>query len=281
MVSRILERMEDAHLKIEAVAFDLDDTLLRDDRNISPYTLSVLRRAAEAGIRVIPASGRTRESMRGYVEEIGCASCFISCNGAEVWSPSLELLAQELLDVALAREVARFAEDHGCYAQTYAEDCFFYNQEGEWARAYAESSRLRGVHVGNLEAYIANPTPKILMMDDPRRIVELLAEARERFGGQVSLTCSKPYFLEVNPLRATKGNALGWCAEHYGFSMAHAVAFGDSLNDLSMLTAAGLGVAVANAREDVRAQVSAVCGSNEEDGVARYIEQHILSGGNT
>ena len=51
----------------EAVAFDLDDTLLRDDRTISPYTIDVLRRAAATGVKIIPASGRARESMKPYV----------------------------------------------------------------------------------------------------------------------------------------------------------------------------------------------------------------------
>ena len=267
-------------MRVDAIAFDLDDTLLRDDRAISAYTLSVLRRAAETGVRIIPASGRTRDSMRGFVDQIGCAACFIACNGAEVWAPDKTLLMQELLDVDLAREVARFAEDHGCYAQTYAEDCFFYNQEGKWADAYAESSELRGVYVGHLEAYIAQATPKILMMDHPDRIAGLLEEARLAFDGRVSLTCSKPYFLEVNPLRATKGNAIAWCAARFGFAMERVMAFGDSLNDLSMLLAVGHGVAVRNAREDVKAQIPILCGSNQEDGVAQYIEEHVLSGGN-
>ena len=134
--------------------------------------------------------------------------------------------------------------------------------------------------MGDLEAYIARPTPKILMMDDPTRIAALMAEAREAFGDRVSLTCSKPYFLEVNPPRATKGNALCWCANHFGFSMERLLAFGDSLNDLSMLLAAGRGVAVQNAREDVRARIATVCGSNQQDGVAHYIDQYVLSGGN-
>ena len=267
-------------MKVNAIAFDLDDTLLRDDRTISPYTLSVLKRAAEAGIHVIPASGRTRDSMRGFVEQIGCAACFISCNGAEVWSPDMALLMQELLDVPLAKEVARFAEEHGCYAQTYAGDSFFFNQEGEWARAYAESSQLKGVHVGNLEAYIAQPTPKILMMDSPARVAALLQEAQTAFDGRVSLTCSKPYFLEVNPLKATKGNALQWCAARLSFPLERLLAFGDSLNDLSMLLSAGRGVAVSNARADVKTRVPAVCRSNQEDGVAHYIEEHVFSGGN-
>ena len=114
------------------------------------------------------------------------------------------------------------------------------------------------------------------MMDTPERIAQLFQEARTIFAGRASLTCSKPYFLECNPLQATKGNALRWCGKHFGFGMEELLAFGDSLNDVSMLEAAGTGIAMGNAREDVKAMGFAVCSTNEEDGVARYIEEHIL-----
>ncbi|MGN0745634.1 MAG: Cof-type HAD-IIB family hydrolase [Aristaeellaceae bacterium] len=261
---------------MEAVAFDLDDTLLRDDRTISAYTVDVLRRAAALGVRIIPASGRARDSMRPYVEQLGCAAAYIACNGAEVYAPDHQPLYTLQLSAGEARMVAGFAAEHGCYAQVYDGDSFFYSMKGAYADAYARSSRLRGVYVGNLVQYIAQPTPKVLMMDEPARIAQLLEEGRRRFGDRLSVTCSKPHFLEVNPSKATKGNALRWLGEHFGFSMENVMAFGDSLNDLSMLTAAGHGVAMANAREDVRALVAACCPSNQEDGVARYVEQHIL-----
>lgn len=263
-------------MNVQAIAFDLDDTLLRDDKTISPRTLRVLRRAAEKGILIIPASGRTSSSMRRLVDEISCAACYISCNGAEVRTPAHELMMQELLPVDLAREVARFAKEHSCYGQTYVGAKFYYNRQGKYADDYAALSSLTGEYVEDLEAFLTQPTPKMLLMDDPARIAELLAIAREKWKGRASLTCSAPYFLEVNPLLATKGNALQWCAKHYGFSMENLVAFGDSLNDLSMLQAAGTGVAVANARDDVKAQIPVHTLSNQEDGVADYIEQYIL-----
>ena len=102
-------------MPIRAIAFDLDDTLLRPDNTVSDYTVDVLRRAAEKGILILPASGRTRDSMFPTVERIGCASAFISCNGADVWTTNRELLMQELLPVELAHEVARFASDRGVY----------------------------------------------------------------------------------------------------------------------------------------------------------------------
>ena len=263
-------------MPIRAIAFDLDDTLLRPDASVSDYTVDVLRRAAERGIIILPASGRTRDSMWPAVKRIGCASAFISCNGADVWTTERELLAQELLPVELAHEVARFASERGVYCQTYSPSRFFYSVENDYAASYARSSSLEGEYVGDLTAFIRQPVTKLLMMDTPERIAELYAEARALYAGRASMTCSKPYFLECNPLRATKGNALRWCADHFGFRMDELLAFGDSLNDVSMLEAAGVGVAMGNAREDVKAMGFPVCGTNEEDGVARYIEEYIL-----
>lgn len=264
-------------MPIRAIAFDLDDTLLRPDNSISDYTADVLHRAHAAGIRILPASGRTFGSMLKAVPPIiDCADCLISCNGSEVWSPDGAIMMQELIPVSLAHEVAAFAAQRGVYCQTYAPDRFFYTVENEWAASYSKLSSLQGECVGDLTAFIRKPVTKLLMMDEPARVAQLLQEAQTLFAGRASLTCSKPYFLECNPLRATKGNALAWCAEHFGFSMDELISFGDSLNDVPMLQAAGTGICVANARPDVLALGFPVCRPNSEDGVARYIEEYVL-----
>lgn len=264
-------------MSIRAIAFDLDDTLLRPDGSISAYTVDVLTRAHERGIRIIPASGRTIGSMHRAVPPIvHLASALASCNGSEVFSPDGTLLMQELLPVPLAHEVASFAAERGVYCQTYGADRFYYTVENEWAASYARLTSLEGECVGDLTAFIDHPVTKLLMMDEPERVASLLMEAQAIFAGRASFTCSKPYFLECNPLRATKANALRWCATHFGFAMEELVAFGDSLNDVSMLEAAGTGVAVANAREDVKALGFPLCRANSEDGVAHYIEENIL-----
>lgn len=264
-------------MPIRAIAFDLDDTLLRSDGSISAYTVDVLTRAHERGIRIIPASGRTYGSMMKAIPAIlDIADCLCSCNGSEVWSTDGHILMQELLPVELAHEVAAFAAERGVYCQTYSPDRFYYTMENDWATSYARLSSLQGEFVGDLTAFIRQPVTKLLMMDEPSRIMQLLKEAQALFAGRASLTCSKPYFLECNPLLATKANALKWCAAHFGFTMDELLCFGDSLNDVSMLEAAGTGVCVANAREDVRALGFPICGSNDSDGVSRYIEEHLL-----
>ena len=262
--------------QVKAAAFDLDDTLLHDDLGISPYTVDIFRKLHEKGFVFVAASGRTRMSMKPFVDRLGCVSLCISCNGAEIWNPSTqEVLYREMFSPELCREIARFGNEYRCYAQTYSDDRFYFNEHSKYSEMYAAASMLPGEYVGDLVDFIREPRTKILMMAENDKIAEMLRDARVRFHGKASVTCSKPYFLEFNPPRATKGIALEKTASLLSLTLRDFAAFGDSLNDLPMLQAAGLSVAVANARPDVIAQCDDTCPSNQEDGVAHYLSARI------
>jgi hypothetical protein len=264
--------------RVKAVVFDLDDTLLHDDLSISPFTVQTMLEAQRSGMHVIAASGRAQMSMKPFVDRLGSLSVYIACNGAEIRSAENdELIHGEFFSAQTAREIASFGAEHHVYAQTYDGSHFYYNEHSEYAERYAAASVLTGVYVGDLRTFIREERNKILMMADERKIADMLQEARARFRGRVSVTCSKPYFLEFNPLRATKGIALEYAASLLGFSLAETIAFGDSLNDLPMLETAGWSVAVSNARREVREQCDDVCGTNGEDGVAHYLSERVLN----
>ncbi len=262
---------------LKAAAFDLDDTVLRDDLTISARTLKTFIRLHEAGFVLVAASGRTLMSMKPFTDLIGCVSLCIASNGALIWDPSdCRVLHRETFSVELCHEIVQFGNEFHCYEQTYSDDRFYFNEVSDYSRRYAAVSMLPGECVGDLSAFIREPRSKILMMADEQLISHMLILARKRFEGRASVTCSKPYFLEFNPLSATKGVALGKTADILGLSPEDFVAFGDSLNDLAMLQAAGRSVAVANGRPDILAACDDICPSNQEDGVARYLADHIL-----
>ncbi|MCR5296591.1 MAG: Cof-type HAD-IIB family hydrolase [Clostridiales bacterium] len=266
-------------IPLRAAVFDLDDTLLRDDLSISPFTMETLRKLSASGFTLVAASGRAKMSMLPFVKRIGCVPLYIACNGAEIWDTEKdELLHSEMFSADLAREIASFGVEHGVYAQTYAGEYFFYNERSPYAERYAAASVLKGKYVGDLRDFIREPRNKILMMAEEDQIAAMLTEARERFAGRASVTCSKAYFLEFNPPGATKGTALEFVSDYLGIPLSEFVAFGDSLNDLPMFRAAGRSVIVANGREDVRPLCDDVCPGNMEDGVARYLAGHFLSG---
>lgn len=265
------------HFCLKAVVFDLDDTLLRNDRTISGFTVEVLRKLHSKGVSVIPASGRTQMSMKPFVDQIGCADYYISCNGAEIWDAETDRnLFRTRLPVDVAHRIVRFGCEYDCYMQTYDETRFFYNRKGHYADAYAASAMLEGECVGDLLAFIRDPVCKILMMDEAPKIAGMLEAACTVFEGSASVTCSKPVYLEFNPPDATKGLALTRTLSYLNILPSETAAFGDSLNDWSMLQISGLPVCVSNARPELLAHCKEVCRSNQEDGVADYLNRHFL-----
>ncbi len=264
---------------MNTVVFDLDDTLLHDDLTISEFTVRVFQALASKGFHIVAASGRSQFSMRPYIDQLSCVSAYISCNGAEIWDGSSHrLIRQELFSADLSREIARFAEQHDCYAQVYEGDSFYFSRFGPWAERYASFTRLKGVFVGNLSEYINEPRNKILLIDREDKIAKLYSEATVLFRNRASVTCSKPIYLEFNPLNAAKGIALQKVCSLLGTHPEDAVAFGDSLNDLSMLRTAGLGISVSNCWKEIRPYSDDSCLSNNEDGPAHYMNDHFLNG---
>lgn len=263
--------------QLKAAVFDLDDTLLHDDLSISPFTAEVFRSISRSGFRFVAASGRTLMSMKPFTDLLGCVSLCIACNGALIWDPTDgHVLSREVLSVELCHEIADFGNRYHVYAQTYSDDRFFFNEVSEYSRRYAEASMLSGEHVGDLKSFIREARSKILMMAEPEKISEMLEAGRKQFYGRASVTCSKPHFLEFNPLTATKGIALSKAASLLGLSPDDFVAFGDSLNDAPMLEIAGHSVAVANARPDIRRLCNEVCLSNQQDGVANWLKSNVI-----
>lgn len=264
---------------MKAVVFDLDDTLLRDDLTISDFSVRVFHALHARGVRIIAASGRSQFSMKPYIEQLACVSFYISCNGAEIWDGvSHCLISQELFSASLSIEIARFAEQHSCYAQVYEGSCFYFNQYGPWAEKYAAATRLTGVYVGKLSDFIHEPRNKILLIDHEDKIASMYSEALPRFRERASVTCSKPVYLEFNPLNAVKGKALEKVCARSGIPLVETIAFGDSLNDLSMLQKTGIGVTVSNGWQEIRPYCDDICLSNNEDGPARYLNDHYLNG---
>lgn len=260
-------------LPFRAVAFDLDDTLLRDNLTLSANTLNTLNRLQKFGVRMIPASGRAQKSMEPFVERIQQIPLYIACNGAEIWSGNdHKLLMSESFSCETGKAIARFGKKWDVYSQTYDGAFFYYNEESVWAERYAKATRLTGKYVGDLESFIQESRNKILMMAEEEKIAQMLPEARLLFQGRASVTCSKPWFLEFNPPEATKGLALQKVCDLMGIPISACIAFGDSLNDLSMLRVAGRGVLMENGRKELRSLCDDICSENEKDGVAEYLK---------
>lgn len=265
-------------MNIDTIVTDMDDTLLDGSGRLSEYTLRVMHECTRRGVRVIPVSGRTYYSMRPYMLQLDTGMPYIGGNGSEIVGADHRLIEQQTLDVELGKELCAYMLSEGCYAQVYREESFYFAEECEPARLYRNSSGMNGVPVGDLPAFLDFPTPKVLGVNTVEEVRRIMPLIQKRFEGRAVITMSKPIFLEAEPLNVSKGNALKRLAELRGDIVPErTLAFGDSLNGISLLAYTPNSVAMGNAREELKQTAAYVCRPNAEDGLARFVEEHVLN----
>ncbi|MBE0600897.1 MAG: HAD family phosphatase [Firmicutes bacterium] len=262
---------------IDTIVTDLDDTLLDANTSLSPYTLQVLSEAKRRGIRVIAASGRAAVSMRPFVDKLAADQPYIACNGAQLMNPDHTEIVSNLFAPAEARELLRYFARRNIYAQVYGGDYFYFAQPSERSKLYSRQTGMQGKAVGDLAAFLDFATPKVLSVDTPETVEALFPIIQKEFP-DISFTISKPYFLEAQPKGVSKGSALALLSEKLGIAPDRTMVFGDSLNDLPMLAFTRNSVAMKNARPEViRAARYVTERTNAQDGLAHFIEDHVLA----
>lgn len=264
-------------MHIDTIVTDLDDTLLDANTSLSPYTLRVIDEAKRRGIRVIAASGRAAVSMRPFVDRLNTGQPYIACNGAQIMRPDHSEIFSSMFPPEQAKELLRYFARKGFYTQVYQGEYFYYGNDSSTGRLYSRQTRMQGKAVGDLAAFLDFPTPKVLSISTPEAVDALYPVIQKDFP-EVSFAISKPNFLEAQPKGVSKGSALKRLSELLGFSPERTMVFGDSLNDVPMLAFTVNSVAMKNARPEVIQAACYVTGqTNAHDGLARFVEDHVLS----
>lgn len=268
-------------MSIHMIVSDLDDSLLDPQGCVTPRTVAALRRAVDAGARVILASGRMVQSIEPHYRQIDPHAPIIAFNGAVTYDfEAARPVTQFPIAPDDAREVCRMARSLNLHIQSYHEEGYIFEEENIRTRRYAKAIggfEGRAVHCP-LEDFIDRGAYKLLAIDEPERIAQLLPRFREAFGGRLSCAISRPNYIEFNAPNVDKGRALESLCGALGVPLEGVAAFGDAQNDLPMLLKAGRGYAVANARPEVLEKAAYIAPSNAEDGVAQVVEQLLDAG---
>lgn len=266
-------------MTIRLVAMDLDDTLLRDNYTISPRVLKVIQKAQAQGVVITIATGRMTISTRPYAEQLGIDVPIITYHGASVQQIlSGEILFRCVIPSALAAEIVEYVGKRGIYSQVYLKDRVVASQLNEWSREYAKIASVQ-VEEADLSVLLSQEpegVEKILLIAEESMLDQLAILLKQTYGEKIHITKSKPHFLEITECSVNKGVALASLAKHLGIAQEEVMAIGDSFNDLEMIQYAGIGVAMGNARSEIKEQADIVTVSNEEDGVAEAIERYVL-----
>ena len=280
---------------IRIIALDLDGTLLDSEKRLSEVNRDALARAAEKGVLIVPTTGRFFGMMPPAVRDLPFVRYAITINGAQVYDRETDtaLVRDEIpLDMALGimEVLDRYDVIYDCYRQNWGwMTAALQDKAADYAtnEHYLRMVREFRKPVPELKAHLKataedGDVQKVMLFATNRErsaaidcLRKLLDEIVARFP-DIKVTASTWNNIELNIRTAHKGNALKRFAEHLGFTLENCMAFGDGMNDFTMVEAAGLGIAMANAEPEVKRVAKWIAPSNDADGVAAGLERWVL-----
>ncbi|GAB4373545.1 MAG: Cof-type HAD-IIB family hydrolase [Elainellaceae cyanobacterium] len=270
--------------EIQLIVIDLDGTTVGETNQIQSSVKQALLAARDQGVQVAIATGRMYRSALRFHQDLELTLPLMAYQGALIKDPatnsihrhltiSREYVAQ-LLEVLTQPELQAILSIH-----LYIDDCLYVREITDETEVYAARSGIQPIAVGDLQQILDREPTKLLALSEQIELIDqLFGSLRKRYTpAELYLTKSVATFLEAtNPL-VNKGTAVQYLAEEIlGLQAANVMTIGDNFNDLEMLQYAGVGVAMGNAPDGVKAIANWIAPTVEEDGVVAAIEQFVL-----
>ncbi len=267
--------------RCKMVVLDLDGTLTNSKKELSERNRLALIKLQEQGVKVVLASGRPTYGIVPIAEALELkrfGGYILAYNGGVILDcGSGEVVYSNVLPDDLIAPLYRYSTEAECVILSYKNEFIITEQPDD--KYVAIEAHLNKMAVRGVESFVeafSEPLPKCLTVGDPEKILKLEQQIKGLYGDRMGVFRSEPFFLELVPLGIDKAFSLGRLLEHTGGAKEELTAFGDGFNDLSMIEFAGVGVAMSNAQDIVKERADFVALSNDEDGVAVYIEKLLL-----
>lgn len=272
-------------LDVKLIAVDLDDTFLNGDCKVSERNREAVTRAVDKGIIFTVATGRMRFRIPEDVISIPGLRYVVSANGASVVDLKTgDILYEDPIPAHTALEVVRELKKYPIYMEMYHRGYAYTDQQSLSCYSpeiYSRGRRTimeRGIHlVEDIEAFVSDPqntVDKINIPFIPPKYSEEVFKILDR--PDITATQSLPKNAEVNHITANKAEGLRFVCRMLDIDPSDVMAFGDANNDVKMMRFAGHSVAMGNGCPEVKAAARYVTKTNEEDGVAWFIENNVL-----
>ncbi|MGN0417466.1 HAD family hydrolase [Anaerostipes faecalis] len=264
------------------VVSDLDGTLLNSQKQITKATVKEIEKLSEKDVIFVAATGRSDVMTKPYFRQLVHESIVVACDGAVIRNIRTgNILFEKRLSSKQCKEVFQICQMYGLSYYVFSKDALVaedpqndrFLKHKEFNKSVIEEDQIPMVIVDHLEEYVENHSVyKIVASHYQKEYLDTVAEViKERTS--VDAIRSGKHVLAIKAKGVSKAEALKWLTSHLHISMDQVVAFGDEVNDIEMLKAAGLGIAMENADDVVKLSADDVTSSNDEDGVANKLKR--------
>ncbi|OLQ85188.1 HAD family hydrolase [Vibrio ponticus] len=264
------------------VALDMDGTLLNSQKAITPRTKQAIQAARDKGVVVVLASGRPLEGMLTSLSELEMHSdqdYVLSYNASLVQRvASKEVIRKQILTGLDAKNIASLARDLGTFVHAFSpERGLITEADNPYTKHESDINGVPSTVMDFTELSDDEEIIKVMMVAEASILTGAIEQLPAELYQQYTVVQSAPFFLEIMNANSNKGTGVAMLAEHLGFDASEVICMGDAGNDHHMIKYAGLGVAMGNATDDIKALANHITLSNDEDGVAVVIEDFILN----
>jgi len=271
---------------IRAMCTDIDGTLLDSQRELSHSTIGAIRKLSSS-MPIILASSRMPSAMRHLQNELGILEHPLICyNGGYVvhyLRAEADVLYSTYIPLTICERILALAKGTSVHISLYRQDEWFAPKVDEWTNREATITKVApsikpGDEVLNLWQKSSHGAHKVMIMGAPAEIQILEATLRSTLSNEIHIYHSRSTYLELAPKVISKASALELLLKQlYGIGLSDVIAFGDNYNDIELLQTVELGIAVGNAREEVKAVSKEITLDSKQDGVADALYKHLLT----
>lgn len=260
------------------LVLDLDDTLLTDDHTISVENAAMLFKAQELGVYVILASGRPTPAMIAYAKELQLDNSYmISYNGAVITDLKEDkVIFEQTLTQRQIHELYDYSLKSKTHIITYVNGKIVSETDSEYIEIEKNITGLEHNKVLSFKDEVQSSAVKCILLEDPTYLKEVEKDLKAAMP-HLSVSMSKPFFLEVAQNGIDKGASIKFLAEKLNILQSEIIAVGNAGNDLTMIEYAGLGVWVDNVDPELRDKGDFIVASNNDHGVAEVVRRFILN----
>lgn len=263
---------------IKMLVLDIDGTIFKKDYTATERLKRTLLNLTNNCIKVVLCTGRMYAATKSIAEELKLTTPVICYQGGLIKHivGKEETLLEKSMPVDLAREVVRCLKDKNVFFNLYINDELLVEKDSYLIQQYVDARNISYKVIGDSEKLNFVGLNKILAIDDDTELIKSLQEELScKFKNQLYVVRSTSRFCEFSNIEATKGNAVRFLAEKWGIKKEEIMACGDNDNDIEMLLAAGVKIAMGNATDALKNVADFVTKSVDEDGVPYAVSKYI------
>ena len=264
--------------------FDLDGTLLTTDKKITKKTMDALKKFTEAGNYFCINTGRAIDSAKMVYDGLGLdfkGSFLCGSNGTEIYSvDEKKYVFKTGVPLELVPGILDISEKYDVHCHTYNEDHIVSRHDNECMQYYRRVIKTPLIVTDDVRKFVKEAPPKMIAIElhDHDKQERFRLALKDMVGDKLTLLYSNPYYLEIFPSEGGKGSAVKRLADILGVDIKDTYAAGDEQNDISMIEAAGTGIAMINGTDLVKKSADVVTKyDNDHDGLCDFILDSITA----